>query len=353
MTVFSKYFHGLIASSTIAIAMSTAWAGDIIFEVEEPSAGSIYTGVANVRGWAVSSVGIDRIELYVDGQFSSYLPLGGRRSDVGNAYPNFPDSANSGFSAIFNYSNLTASPHTFRVRVVDREGAVKESSVAFSVVKFDNSYIADPALFSLDGATGSFGGRSIAFKNVLADGKIYDIRLDWRTQIQGFAITQIVPAGSQPPADYSGTYRLSSSLTSNGCAFSISSTSVQETHNLSQSGSQLTGTLVENGQPLSGLLDSQGNFTYATTVPLETNPAPGCNVKLNTNYQGNFAAQTVRQTVNVDVTGNCSPVIDCIFIFQGMIVKTGAATAASEPAEAGGGLSEAILDSLRAIPFAQ
>jgi hypothetical protein len=309
--------------------------------------------VANVRGWAVGSAGIDRVEWYVDEQLFSDLPMGGRRRDVGNAYPNFPGSADSGFSAIFNYSNLTAGQHTFRIRVVDREGAVKESSVAFGVVRFDNPYIADPARFSLDGATGSFGGRSIVFENVLADGKTYDILLDWRTEIQGFAITQIVPAGSQPPDTYGGTYRLSASLISNGCASSMPS-SAQENHNLRQNGFQLTGTIVEGGEPVSGTVDSQGNFTYATTVPLEVNPTPSCNIKVNGSYQGNFGAQTVKVTVSLDVTGNCSPVFDCAVSYQGTIVKTGAATAASEPAKAGAGsLSEAILEQLQAIPFAQ
>lgn len=351
MTVSSKYFHGLIASSTIAIAMSTAWAGDIIFVVEEPSAGSIYTGVANIRGWAVSSAGIDRVELYVNGQFSSELPVGGRRRDVGNAYPSFPGSADSGFSAAFNYSNLAVGPHIFRIRVVDREGSVQESSMAFSVVSFDNPYIADPARFSLDEATGGFGGRSIAFSNVVADGKIYDIRLDWRPQIQGFAITQITPADGQPPVDYGGVYRLSVSLTDNSCAFEVPS-SDQENHTLRQSSFQLAGTVVETGQPLTGALDSQGNFAYATPFPLEVDVAPDCNVKIYGNYQGNFAAQTVRGINSFDFTGNCAPLLDCVAEYQGTIIKTGAATVASESAEAGGGRSEAILDSLRTIPFA-
>lgn len=346
-----KQFCRLVAG--FAVAMPTAWAGDIVFSVEEPAAGSVYTGIANARGWAVGSAGIDRIELYVDGQFSSSLPLGGRRRDVGNAYPNYPDSADSGFSSIFNYSNLTAGSHTFRIRVVDREGAAKESSVAFSVVKFDNPYIADPAKLSLSGAIGNFGDRSISFKNVVADGKTYDIRLDWRTEIQGFAITQITPVGSQPSGEYGGVYRLSVSLSSHNCAFSVPA-SAQENHNLGQNGSQLTGTLVETGQPLSGTVDSQGNFNYATTVSLEQNPAPNCNVKISESYQGNFRSQTLRAAASVDVTGNCAPVADCVGNYQGTIIKTGAATAASEPAEAdAGSLSETILDALQATPFAR
>jgi hypothetical protein len=349
-----NYFKSMLLMVSIIspIVSSIARAGEIIFVFEEPPVGSIYTGVANVRGWAVGSVGIDRVELYVDGQFFSALPLGGQRIDVGNAYPTYPGSANSGFSAIFNYSSLTAGPHTFRIRVVDREGVIKESSVVFSTVKFDNPYIADPTRFSLDGATGKFGGRSIAFENVVADGKIYNIQLDWRTEIQGFAITKIIHAGSQPPNDYSGTYQLSTSLISNNCNFSVPS-EYKETNILKQNSNQLTGKVVEDNLPLSGTVDSQGNFIYAYSVPLESNPKPDCNIKVASSYQGNFAAQFVKITTNIDYTGNCSG-SDCSGITQGTIVKIGDATATSESAEVGtGSLTNAILEHLQTVPFVQ
>jgi len=79
---------------------------DIILTVEEPLDSSVYSGVSNIRGWTVAPLGIERIELLVNGVFQTNIPSGGRRSDVGAEFPDFPNSNESGFAMAFNYSNL-------------------------------------------------------------------------------------------------------------------------------------------------------------------------------------------------------------------------------------------------------
>ena len=180
----------------LALSALTATAGDIQFNLEEPTNGSIYSGVSNVRGWAISSAGINRVELFLDGTLLTQIPSGSLslRTDVGNTYPTYPNSSQSGFSWTENYSSLTAGPHSISVNVVDNQGSQKSAVVSFNVTRFNNSYISNPAAVSLNAATiTDDNDKSISISNLQADGRAYNVRLEWRTQTQGFALTSISP----------------------------------------------------------------------------------------------------------------------------------------------------------------
>jgi hypothetical protein len=188
----------------LALVTLTATAGDIQFSLEEPFNGSIYSGVANIRGWAVSSAGIRNVELLVDGVSNGNIPSGGRRVDVGNAYPTYPNSSQSGFSMIFNYSNLTVGAHTLSVNVVDNQGSQKSATASFNVARFNNSFIDNPAAISLNAATiTDDNDKSILINNLQADGQLYNVRLEWRREAQGFALTSISPVGGGGTARWS------------------------------------------------------------------------------------------------------------------------------------------------------
>jgi len=175
----------------------TIQAGDIVLNLEEPMANATYTGVTNLRGWVVGSVGISRVELFIDNEAWSIIPLGGRRSDVGAVYPQYPDSYNSGFSIAYNYSSLQTGSHIAVVRAFDKSGAFKEASAIFNVARFDNDFISDPLGVNLSQAIISHDNYSITIKNLIADGKLYNIVLDWRTATQGYEITRINVVGGE------------------------------------------------------------------------------------------------------------------------------------------------------------
>lgn len=194
--MFHHYIPRACLLLPLALPALTATAGDIQFLLEEPTSGSAYSGVANVRGWAVSSVGINRIELLVDGVVRTNIPSGGLRTDVGNAYPSYPNSSQSGFSMALNYSGLSAGSHTIGINVVDNEGAKKSTTVPFSVARFNTSFISDPATVSLSAATiTDDNDKAISISNLQAGGKAYNVRLEWRTAAQGFALTSISAVG--------------------------------------------------------------------------------------------------------------------------------------------------------------
>jgi hypothetical protein len=164
---------------------------NIVLTLEEPGLESVYSGVSNIRGWAVAPQGLQKIELYVDGALQGNIPLGGRRSDVGATYPNYSGSSDSGFAMAYNYSNLSAGPHTLTVRAYDNAGGARDASATFTVARFATAFMADPAAVNLDQATLARAGNTITIQKLLAAGQPYTAQLTWRPAAQGFALTQI------------------------------------------------------------------------------------------------------------------------------------------------------------------
>ena len=305
-----------------SLAMSaTASAGDIVLSLEEPVANSTYTGIANIRGWVVGSSGISRVELYMDGVLKTNIPVGGQRSDVGTSYPTYPNSDDSGFSMAYNYSDMAAGGHTILVRAIDKEGISKDASATFNTTRFDNSFITNPASVNLNSAVLSHNGQSITINNLVADGKNYDIRLDWRQAIQGYAITQIIPTGSSlPSSDFSGTWKYTGSLASNNCVLEIPiPNNLAGTLRISQNDSQLSGVDVELEQSFSGTVDAQSNFSLTSQL-FENGDV--CKVQAYTHYTGNFIQQVIAGVLNVQTAGTCAIPIECAARYQGTVQKT-------------------------------
>jgi hypothetical protein len=167
--------------------------------------------VSNIRGWAVSSAGIDRIELYAGGEYKTDIPWGGSRKDVGRAYPDYPDSDTSGFSMAYNYNLGSAGSHVITIKAYDNDGAMKEIDVPYNVTRFQDSFIKDPtdiSILKLSDLVVS-GGRSITMRGVDVQGEKQDIKLDWQTPKQNFSITSVLPADQGAGASLDGVYSLS------------------------------------------------------------------------------------------------------------------------------------------------
>lgn len=166
---------------------------DNVFRVtlEEPVPGNTYTGIRNLRGWAIASSGIDKIEIYIDGIYQFDTPYGGIRTDVGNAFPEVNDSSNSGFSLAYGYTNLSRGTHTITARAVSKDGSVKESSSTFTVTKFHKPFIGPSDTVNLTGSSCQVSGDRMSVIDALIDGRRYDLDLQWRTAAQDFEIIDI------------------------------------------------------------------------------------------------------------------------------------------------------------------
>ena len=170
-----------------------ATAGDILLTVEAPEMDKVYQGVANVRGWAIASAGVDRIELFVDGDYLTDIPSGARRNDVAQAFPDYPDSLQSGFSMVYNYQKLTPGPHTMTIRVVDKEGAEERRTVRFTAIRFSDHYLTGDGVFDLSQANVRAAGNQVFIDNLIVDGRHYDAELTWRAESQRYQFTDIQP----------------------------------------------------------------------------------------------------------------------------------------------------------------
>ena len=164
---------------------------DIRVELEVPRNGGIYTGIANIQGWAISPYGIDRIEVYIDGEYKFNGPYGGIRPDVGDAIPSINGSRYSGYSLAFGYINLSAGEHTIEAIAVSRTGDVNSSVSTFTVDKFHKDFIEYSDEVNPENSTVATDASGIYIQKLRVDGQQYDVKLEWNPATQGFEIVKI------------------------------------------------------------------------------------------------------------------------------------------------------------------
>lgn len=168
--------------------------GTIEFNLEEPIANQVLSGVGSVRGWAVSPVGIDRVELYVDGMQKGNVPWGGTRRDVAGTYPDYPNADQAGFSTSFGYFHLEDGEHVFKIRAVDKDGIAVEKSVPVNTQNFQTTYIAVPSLVDGNQAQIEVQDNRILIHGLQVDGKDFDVIMGFSKQTQGMVFEGITPA---------------------------------------------------------------------------------------------------------------------------------------------------------------
>ena len=191
----SSALRGLAACVALTVSATSATlvtASDVLrVMLEEPVAGETHGGVGNLRGWAVASEGIEKIEIWIDGAYAFDAPYGGSRGDVGGAFPEVSDSDKSGFSLAYAYSNLSPGSHTISAVAHTTAGNTSESAANFTVVKFKDAFISGPDAVDLSGTSCEATGDEVSATNALIGGRAYDMVLDWRTAEQGFEIVEI------------------------------------------------------------------------------------------------------------------------------------------------------------------
>lgn len=162
--------------------------------LEEPVDSGTSSGIGNIRGWVISGSGVDRVELFVNGQYQADIPFGGQRKDVESAYPNVPNSIKSGFGQTFNFGELGYGQHRITVRAYLGDGLLIEDTAYFKASVLPEPFFPESekpdlseASISLDKATGEI---RIA-KVDLTSGERLDLRLKWSTAEQGFALVDV------------------------------------------------------------------------------------------------------------------------------------------------------------------
>ena len=160
--------------------------------LEEPVDAQPISGIGNLRGFAFAEDGIEKVEIYIDGEYAFDAPYGGSRTDVGAAFPDIEGSENSGFSLAYGYANLSPGTHTITARAINNEGVYQEDSATFEVLAFDEPFIFANQVVDLGGGSVPSEGDEIYLEDVEIAGKLYSLRLKWRTATQGFEIIEVL-----------------------------------------------------------------------------------------------------------------------------------------------------------------
>ena len=187
----SGQWNDLDTSTQLMYVVEFDGKSDLRIAIEEPVQGGMHSGIGMIRGWAVSSADIARIEVYVDGEFVFDVPHGGLRRDVGNIFADIQGSSESGYASAVNFNGLTKGDHELTVRATDSFGSVKERTVEFGVTRFNKSFISEDEYIELGWAGFSALGRSISVRGARIGDEYYDISLEWRSASQNFEITSI------------------------------------------------------------------------------------------------------------------------------------------------------------------
>lgn len=181
----------LAASKSLYSANTTPSQPAMRSSLEEPAANQVASGITNIRGWAVAQTGVRKVELYLDNNFVATIPYGGSRGDVGNSFPTYSNSSNSGYSMAFNWGNQSKGTHSIEVRSYDNAGNIDSKKGNYTVAAFDTSFIRDPNKVQITGTATVSNNRVITLNQVNADGKTYQVTLEWNTATQKWDITSI------------------------------------------------------------------------------------------------------------------------------------------------------------------
>lgn len=165
----------------LLLMISVSVIAETIVTIEDPRNAETYSGIRLIGGWAVSDVGIDRVEFWKNGVFHSVMPYGGSRRDVEKAYPDYPNSLYSGFGMKWAYSLFGEGTHTITVKVYDVNGAVTERTHEFDVNGFDH-FVKD----------GEITPATLTIENVMVDNDRRTLTLEWKQSSQQYEIVDVV-----------------------------------------------------------------------------------------------------------------------------------------------------------------
>lgn len=137
-----------------------AWTDASVMSLENPSPGSIKSGVGLVSGWVCQAT---RLEISVDGGPRLFVPYGSERGDTRSVC----GDTNNGFGLLWNYNDWGEGPHTLALYVDN----ILQTQVSFNVVVPGMSFL-----------RGVFGQGQIPLSNGLT------ATVRWEETTQGCAI---------------------------------------------------------------------------------------------------------------------------------------------------------------------
>ncbi|WP_195245509.1 Ig-like domain-containing protein, partial [Clostridium celatum] len=98
---------------------------------------SIKNNTLTIRGWAVHSKGIKEVKVSIDGKYLTNVSIGLDRADVGNAYPQYPNSNKAGFGGTVDISSISNGNRKVTVEIVANDGTIQKHERTINVSKIE------------------------------------------------------------------------------------------------------------------------------------------------------------------------------------------------------------------------
>jgi hypothetical protein len=111
-------------SRTLAITIKPADHVAPFGNLEAPDFRATLNNTATGSGWALDNVGIDAIEVMLDGVKVADAIYGLSRPDIGAIWGSFPNAARAGFGFTLDTTKFSNGEHTLSVRLIDAAGNV-------------------------------------------------------------------------------------------------------------------------------------------------------------------------------------------------------------------------------------
>lgn len=168
---------------------------DIKLQLETPYSRSTQSGISSVRGWSFHPTEkVEVVEIYIDGEFMSQVPVGGQRLDVFNAYPDTSDAKYSGWGQTVNFKELTPGNHVLEVVAFTSDGDYNTREIEFCSNRFELTYNGDPDAINLARTERMhLWNNRMIFEGVEAEGKKWNVEFTWSVALQELQISQITP----------------------------------------------------------------------------------------------------------------------------------------------------------------
>ena len=166
--------------------------------------------LGQIRGWAFHPFQIvDIVEIWIDDEFFSEVPVGGQRKDVYNAYPAVLNSEYSGWAQTVNFKDFDKGYHKLEVRAYTTGGRYNSVIGKFCVAKVaGDNFISDPSTIDFKSIEKLHkANNALLLQKVTIDGELYNMELHWDTATQGFIVEQVEPYVSKTnleDTDYAG-----------------------------------------------------------------------------------------------------------------------------------------------------
>lgn len=108
-----KFCPSTVASKTSAIPIGF---------IDVPVPNQTISGKIEIAGWALDEIKIDRVEIYLDGQFIGNATYGNPRPDVEHDYPGRPGTPDFGFIFILDTTSYSNGSHTIEALAINSSG---------------------------------------------------------------------------------------------------------------------------------------------------------------------------------------------------------------------------------------